>query len=138
MSGHSCASDEALFRELFIELPRAVFDALQAIGEGAIKQAEVQRDARAASAISYRSPSAVEAYVRWAMRRFGWRRAETRRIAHEAMTYIVVELRCGHGQKYDVDEASIMRCRGAAEEIDLLDGIVENTPRRCYCVEPEE
>ena len=36
----------APFRDLFVELPRAVFDSLQAIGEGAIAQAhQAARDA---------------------------------------------------------------------------------------------
>lgn len=123
------------FRELFVELPRALFDALQAIGEGAIKQAEVKRDAERRLAEPAAKPSLIDAYVKWTMGRFGWRRAETRRIAHETTTYILAELDCGHGQKYDVDESRMMRCRGAAEEVDLLDRIVADTPRRCYCVE---
>lgn len=125
----------APFRELFIELPRAVFDALQAIGEGAIKQAEVQRDVERELSAPARRPSTIDAYVQFVAHRFGWRRAETRRIEHEATTYILAELDCGHGQKYAVDELSVARCRGPAEEIDLLDRIVEDTPRRCYCVE---
>lgn len=120
----------APFRDLFVELPATVFESLQQFGEALLAREQAAQPARAV-----KPPSVVEAYVRWTMQRYGWRRVETRRIEHGATTHVIAQLNCGHGQRYEVDEIRLARCRGISEEIDLLDRIVAETPRRCYCVQ---
>lgn len=120
----------APFRDLFVELPAAVFESLQAIGEAAVVKAQRPAPTKAPP----RPTLFADHHIRLVLSRYGWRRAETRRIEHEATTYVLAELDCGHGQMYPVDERSILLAGSPAGEIELLDRVVERTPRRCYCV----
>ena len=129
---------ETGFRDLFIELPRAVFDALQAIGEGAVAKAGGVADMSSmayAMKTAYR-PTRVRATdcVDALMRRYGWVKAETRMMASLAETYIIAELECGHRMLYELDDRELLLCASPAEEIKIIDRVIDRKPRRCSCV----
>lgn len=117
------------FRDLFVELPRAVFDALHAWGEAVIVKAQ-QPEPRRPSLFAGKCINVVLA-------RYNWRRAETRRIEHECTTYVLAELDCGHGMMYPISDQTIALADNPYDEIKILDDAIDRTPKRCYCVQKE-
>jgi hypothetical protein len=132
----------APFRELFVELPTAVFETLRAIGEGAVEKARtgdyaymfkthyVPRPAPARRASLFESR-----HTRLIAHRYGWIDAELRKMIDRDSLQLGVILNCGHLQRYEVNELSILRCSSAADEVALLDSVVDGTLRGCSCVQ---
>lgn len=121
----------APFRELFVELPAALFDALKGIGEAAVQKAQqsvtehrphlpTMRDAMASSA----------AVARALCDRFGWRHYELSRSPMHCETDLFVRRLCGHRDQFALDDRLFHL--GPDEVIDALEDL--NTKRRCFCV----
>lgn len=119
------------FRDLFVELPRALFDALQAIGEAAVERA---RPPIAATPPPF---AWFDRFVAALRHHYGWR--EFLRVeCHEAECWraLVVRLSCGHVQRYMLDELAMLRAPSAsAALVDLVCSAIENTERHCQCVQ---
>lgn len=130
----------APFRDPFVELPRAVFESLQAIGEGAVARA--QRAAHAAVAPVLRPDRRAslfsERWIRRVHERYGWHWAELRRYEDRKEMRVLAGLDCGHMQSYVVDERAVSVARGLVDEIELLDRVVDRTERSCQCVRRAE
>lgn len=118
----------APFRDLFVELPRAVFDALQAWGEAVIVKAQ-----QPAPAPRPRTPTALDRTTLLAWR-YGWREAESWRNPWDCTTEIVALLQCGHRQRYTIEDRAFLAEPGPAWQLHVIDRVVDNTPRDCYCV----
>lgn len=126
----------APFRGLFVELPAAVFEALQGIGEAAISARQTAQTA--APPPRQRETLFSERWIRRVHSRYGWHWAQLQRREDDRTMRILAELDCGHLQSYSVDERSVALVRGPADEIALLDRIVDTTERRCLCVQRPE
>jgi hypothetical protein len=127
----------APFRDLFVELPRALFETIKGIGEHAIRRAQapgsmahLYKQAYPASARVY---LASDRYIRLVFERYGWRSATVVRLELGRETEINVKLSCGHRASYVVDEIEQVRTE-RCDEIALLDRIVDETGTRCSCV----
>lgn len=116
------------FRDLFVELPRAVFDAMHAWGEAVIVKAQTPTPVVPV----VRIPTVLDrtTLLSW---RYGWRRAETQRVESDRATEISALLECGHWQRYVVTDKIV--AFGPPEQIDIVDRVVDSTPRDCYCVQ---
>lgn len=128
----------APFRELFVELPRALFESLQAIGEAAVERAK--GDTTSLLKDLYPAPRLWFAWLEPAARAlgefYGWREViRTERDPLDHYITLVVRLGCGHRQRYRIDELSMLRADHAASRIDLICDIIERTERPCQCVQ---
>lgn len=132
----------APFRELFAELPRALFESLQAIDWDAAAAAHRGHGVRRPDALAhsfksdYRpTPRLVsQDYVRHVFARYGWTDAEVRRCPAITQTELIAWLACGHRVVYRIDEIELHRTANAQGELALLDRLVDREPRRCCCV----
>lgn len=128
---------ETGFRDLFAELPRALFESLQAIGEAAVERAS-------ASTLTTAIPPPfewLEKLGRLMCEFYGWRefrRVEVNQLEQERV--LVVRLDCRHIQRYRLDEFSLLRAPAmSAGLVDLVCSTIESTPRACQCVQrPQE
>lgn len=128
----------APFRDLFVELPRAVFESLQAIGGGAIARAREQTHAAVAPPPRRRASLFEERHIRLVLARYGWRSAGLIRRETVSELQISALLDCGHRQSYRVDEIAILRACNPVDELELLDRVVDRTERICQCVRRAE
>lgn len=122
----------APFRDLFVELPRAVFESLHAWGEAVIVKAQTPPPRP-----SLRIPTVVDRLY-LVCERYGWTEARSQRVAECCQMEIWARRSCCHWQRYLVDDLAL-RLAGheAAEQLAVLDSIVDRTPRNCYCVQSE-
>lgn len=125
----------APFRELFAELPAALFDALKGIGEEAVRVASVR-------AASNRRPSLVSSLVDseplgpWLCERYGWNRVTMSRCAATPDVKICARLACGHVAVYRIPEQAIEDSTNPAFSfIRTLDHATQHRP--CSCVPRE-
>lgn len=125
------------FRDLFVELPAAVFEALQAIGEAAVVKAGAPAVARLPRP-DRRDSLFTERWIRRVHERYGWHWAELRRHESTEEMQILAALDCGHLQVYIADRRAVALVRGPVDEIELLDRIVDRTERGCQCVRRPE
>lgn len=123
----------APFRELFVELPRALFESLQAIGEAAVQRAR-------ANAGGPKSPHSSFDWLNKAARvlayHYGW--FEVIRIEREMLDHystLVVRLDCMHAQRYRFDELAMLLAANQADVANLVCNIIETTEQNCYCVQ---
>lgn len=137
----------APFRELFVELPRAVFEVLRGIGEEALRGAGGVANMDSAADMfkaayaprPQRSSLFSHRCIRLVLQRYNnWTHAEIERAVDEDALDLVVFPECPHWQRYRFHASEIAACRGPEDEIDLLDRVVGSTERRCYCVQREE
>lgn len=124
----------APFRELFVELPVAVFDALHAFGEALLAREQAQHPVtvqRQRSSFDWlnRMERVLAVHYGW----FEVIRTERSQLDH--YTTLVVRLGCMHAQRYRLDELSMLRAGTPASQVDLVCSIIENTERSCYCVQ---
>lgn len=127
------------FRDLFIELPRAVFEVLQGIGEAVVADAlRSPATNRAAAPRPQRSSSLFsDRHIRLVLQRYDWTHAELERAVADDTLVLVVQRECLHWQRYKFHANEIAACHAPREEVELLDRVVERTNRRCYCVQRE-
>jgi hypothetical protein len=134
---------EAPFRELFVELPRAVFETLQGIGEEAVRRAGGMEHVLG-TLYPARPPTLLDVVQSEAGQalcgRYGWRGFEVRRLADRYETRLVVERSCGHRTACDLWDEVLLAPRTARDALVLTDALDEHdrTGRRCYCVQREE
>jgi hypothetical protein len=125
------------FRELFVELPRSVFEVLQGVGEVAATRAltiQVTPPAPTPWFAALQSITVSEALCAT----YGWARYDVRRLADRRETWLTVEHRCGHRGLVEIEEKRLIAAPDAIEEVlRILD---ENCARgrRCFCVQPPE
>jgi len=122
----------APFRDLFVELPAAVFEAMRDLGEAF--EAAVVAQAAAVAQVAQPTVRPERRHIQLVSARYGWRAVEL--VRHEARLelQIVAELECGHRQCYTIDELAIVRAHNPVAEIELLDHVVDRTERGCQCV----
>lgn len=118
----------APFRELFVELPRAVFETLQGIGEQAVRKASEPPRRSTFGTIELNDAAQM------ICRRYGWRNCEVVRCAASRDFEIGVRLLCGHQLRYVIDDYALA---SAAHTIDAIDSAVQENPRFCHCVPKE-
>jgi hypothetical protein len=121
----------APFRELFVELPRAVLDALKGIGEAAVKAAQPQ------STIASSTYKILEAYRHDPIAdavcvRYGWRNYEVSRSAMHRTTEFGVRWPCKHSARIDIPDWIIED--GSGGILDALDR-AESLGRPCFCMQ---
>lgn len=129
----------APFRELFIELPRAVFEVLHGLGEAVVADAlRSPATNRAAAPRPQRSSSLFsDRHIRLVLQRYDWTHAELERAIDDDALVLVVQRECLHWQRYKFHANEIAACHAPREEVELLDRVVERTDRQCYCVQRE-
>lgn len=122
----------APFRDLFVELPAAVFEILQSIGNEAARRALPPQPVNPPPTSNLdRIDNAGRALARY----MGWREViRTERVQFECWTDILVRLDCGHIQRYRLDDLVLLRSIGS-EWADCTLTTIENTERACQCVQ---
>lgn len=132
----------APFRDLFVELPRAVFETLQAIGEQAVRGAGGVADMnssaflfKSAYAPPRQNPWLTDFAARALAQRYGFRELELRRAAHanEVIGYAIRS--CGHRASFRVSEIALA-IGVRAEVIDVFDAAADAAERECCCMVP--
>jgi hypothetical protein len=117
------------FRDLFVELGDEIVAALQGIGEEAARAAlpsPAPQPVRAQPSIRDRGPLLCE--------RYGWLLVSVRRSEVDCTTIFLATHRCGHTQAYEICDRLLAAEAGPRWQIDAVDRVVDETPRRCYCV----
>lgn len=122
---------ETSFRDLFVELPRAVFESLQAIGEAAVTRAQATTVTPPRSTFGWLASTG-----RVLAEYYGWLEViRTERDPLDHYITLVVRLDCLHAQRYRFDELSMLRAGTQASMIDLVCEVIEHTERHCQCVQ---
>lgn len=134
---------DTTFRELFIELPRAVFETLQGIGEAAVRAAEpvpststafVRPSAVSLLLNSFEEGSSLNAHM---AERLGWRKFTLMRSAMREEIEVRAVRWCGHRVKGFIDEMGLHASPFAPGAfLDALAGISEC--RWCTCMRRED
>lgn len=128
------------FRDLFVELPRAVFETLQAIGEAAVEKA--RRTPLTLATMSHVLKTAYRRHpvfdsIAILCRRHGWRRCVSTRRAATAEIEVAVTRGCGHTSRLIVDEVAMAAVPDAADHLSRLFEGHDQRGRGCFCVQPE-
>lgn len=127
----------APFRELFVELPPAVFEALRDIKEGV---AAAPEPSHALSEAPRRPPWWESRTLLMAMsERYGWRGANACHRPHDGALDLEALLMCGHTSVVRIDGHTVLLAQRRPDElIDALDRIVADVEQRCSCVRKAE
>ena len=124
----------ATFRDLFVELPLALFETLQGIGEQAVRDAQPQEPYRKPSASSVFISAVNNAFLGdWLCERFGWKSVEVWRCAVSRDTEFGVRLHCGHQCSFPISDMSI-EGTPTIQIADLIADAWNSSGRACYCV----
>lgn len=126
-------SEAAPFRELFVELPRAIFEALQGMAEVAVHRAEDAQ--RAPLSRGQSATETLKVFVAAVRDRYGWQRTVVERAPYDAAWLITVKLACGHLHRISIDEHwwhSLSKYDLAPAFVDRLDREADH--RSCTCV----
>ena len=124
----------APFRDLFVELPLALFETLQGIGEQAVRNAHPQEP--------YCKPSASSAFIDAVnnaflgdrlCERFGWKSVEVWRSAVTRDTEFGVSLHCGHRCSFPIPDR-LIEATPTIQIADLIADAWDSGGRACYCV----
>lgn len=131
----ACVSD-TVFREMFVELPRAVLEALQGIGEQAVRKAQAYK---APEQTRSRTPTLADLFTHVAgilRERYGWRRAVCVRLADRCSYEITALLSCGHLHRIEIEEELFLHARGGADAADALFDRLDRVRRQrsCTCI----
>lgn len=124
----------APFRELVVELPRALFEVLQGIAEAAVRPATMatpRRDSELLAFLRGATPRRLFA------ERYGWLAIEEPIFAaDDDAVDLVVRRGCGHRSRVRLDGRLFteLRPRAALDELDLQLFRHDEHERRCYCV----
>lgn len=124
----------APFRDLFVELPRALFETLQGIGEAAIKKAGTPPSPGPLAA-AWKPPWwRTEWLWRRLAERWGITALEIGRNATMQTVYLAFRRRCGHCGRGELDERALAIAN--SNGLDALDRAFDDAERECYCMEP--
>ena len=125
-------STEQGFRELFVELPRQLFDVLKGIGEQAVREAQEPAHDRKPS----RSRALVESAARIIRERYGWIDCRASRMALQDSYEMAPRLACGHWHRIEIPYTRLVA--NPSMRVALL-GILDDAAdeRSCYCVPME-
>ncbi len=124
----------APFRDLFVELPRAIFEALQGIGEQAVRNARPPTPHhRPSAAFSLMEATNGKWLADWLCERFGWKRIEMWRSARDRDLMLMVRLECGHNTEFPISESSLELAH-PTNIVDLIADCWEQAGRGCRCV----
>lgn len=129
-------SNAAPLRELFVELPLAVFETLQAIGEAMIAK---QREFQSPRAPAYHQPWYLTEPIAKALAN-RWNVAEVRLVRRADRDAIQVETRrrCGHLTRGVIDERVLhLAVLPSTECVELPDEVFDSSERSCQCMEPQ-
>lgn len=124
---------DAPFRELFVELPRAVFESLQAVAEAAVVKARLPARRPIATSVPDRliSERAISYVI---TERYKIQLLSCRRSPIDHLTQIVAQMECGHSVRLDVYDNWLLTYHGVAGVIDVLDLAWRHAERKCSCV----
>jgi hypothetical protein len=123
----------APFRDLFVDLPAALFETLKGIATEAVRRAKVD---------SY-PPGNVERvstlfdsaqYGRLLCERYGWLNAEMTRSPYDRTTEIGVRWPCKHSAVIVVQDNVL---ESATDVVDALDHVTARHGRPCQCMQRE-
>jgi hypothetical protein len=122
---------ETGFRDLFAELPKALFEVLKGIGEESIKQAQARTPQ------VHRRPGVAttlcsDPLVGYLCERLGARNMETWREATSRNTGFSARMLCGHKRTFMLDDSAIEDAKSHLI-IDLIEDACA-AAKRCYCV----
>ena len=122
----------ASFRDLFIELPRAVFEILQGAAEHAAMQIVPPAPRPRPRNQLYGMPGAIRHYGRLA---YGWLEVDVQREANRQALTVVALLPCSHRHVITIDELAVIATVGIPNDfVEFLDRAVECSPRPCCCM----
>ncbi len=122
------------FRDLFVELPLAVFDALKAIGEQAILDAQSRRVKQRTTKTAFDALNS-NVITSSLCERYLWRQLATERSPFDRVTLFGGRNACGHWSTYELSDNVI---EGASAETLLR--VIDNqvaSGRDCYCMQRE-
>lgn len=127
-------SEVTPFRELFVELPRAVFETLQAIGEAMVVK---QREFQSPRVPAYRQPWWLSVSI-GRLLAHRWNVAEVWLSRREDRNAIQVDARryCGHLARGELDERRL-HLAAMSECVTALDEAFDSSERSCQCMEPQ-
>lgn len=130
-------STEHGFRDLFVELPRQLFDALKGIGEQAVREAQRPGTVETVGPMLKMLYATETPSINELLRaRYGWRRLAISRSAMDASLIVSVKPNCGHPFYFAIDEGRVYA--SSSMPFALLDALDEHSRDRvCYCVPRE-
>ena len=125
----------APFRDLFVELPRQLFETLQGIGEQAVRNAQAPKPRQRPSVASTFISATNNAFLGdWLCERFGWKRVEVWRDARNCDVVFMVKHHCGHVYEFPISEFSL-ETTPTIQIADLIASVYAREGRGCYCVQ---
>ena len=122
----------APFRELFVELPRALLEVLQGIGEEAVRQARP-------SQVVHRRPSPLLALDENDVGKFLCKHlrcksiASWRSVSHRT-TAFAARAQCGHKREFEISDTAAIEDSRPQLAIELIARGYDGS-RTCFCVE---
>jgi hypothetical protein len=123
------------FRDLFVELPRALFDALQGIGEQAVRNAQKPTPHhRPSIASTFTDATNGKWLADWLCERFGWTHVEVWRSAADRNVMFMVGMGCGHNTEFSVSEM-LLESIPQTGIADLISDCWDHADRGCFCVQ---
>lgn len=129
---------ETGFRDLFVELPLAVFEALQGIGEAAVHEAQRKQTERQVRLSALCSPygELLQYAVRTIGYGLGW--CETAVYRSDMTTALTVRVRlgCGHVHRFEIDELRLAFAPNKSACV--IDAVYEHADERSCCCIPRE
>lgn len=131
----------SVYRPLFNELSKDLFDIVKGITEQAVARAK-EREAlfKIGPVGMVLNLSNDEPVATWLQKRYGWKRHAISRCAYNESVEVAARLLCGHVTQYlPISERALHLSISPAEAFMIaLDKAVQNSPRGCYCVQREE
>jgi hypothetical protein len=122
------------FRELFSELPTALFDLLKGIGEEAVRKAQPPPLHHRPSITSQLSGPINDAWLGdYLCERLGCKRISTFRAADRRELEFAVCMLCGHKRQFAISECAL-EDPIATMYSDMIESACRGS-KRCYCVE---
>ena len=129
----------APFRDLFAEIPAALFDALKGMGEAAIVDAQRREAAYVKRGSTFWYVNDHDGYLaRTLCEMFGWKNVEISRAAASATIEIAARYHCRHVKRIELPEAALVEYHVALMDA-LMDALYEahDQGRPCCCIPRE-
>lgn len=118
------------FRDLFIALPEALFETLQAIGDEAIRLGLVPP-----TRPPFVDALGADSIASVLCEQFGWARVHVGRDPCNRSIAFGVKHHCGHWHRFDIEEHALHLC--ARPVLDQIAAERDRNPRSCYCTPRE-
>lgn len=133
---------ETGLRDLFVELPRALFESLQAVAEAKVRRADAAQKVEAKTVTNQTRRQRLTIldhlpkFAAAAFGHLGFRSATSRRREDRYIMEIVAELTCGHHEVYELTDQAIAVSCGAdvARQIAIVERAIAARPRGCQCM----